>query len=116
MSATDAMVARLAAEIEERGTFQNQLIEAAQSAGRDLNAQEMELYQRAADRITACADQLGPLQDGVRIAQESAQRSRDLAGAFASAKTRPGAHGGERGHTDDCQAHDPELYPRSARA
>jgi HK97 family phage major capsid protein len=86
MSATDAMVARLTAEIEERGNFQNQLIEGAQSAGRDLNAQEMELYQRAADRIATCADQLGPLQEGVRIAQESAQRSRDLAGAFAAAR------------------------------
>jgi HK97 family phage major capsid protein len=80
------MVSRLSAEIDERTAFQNQLIEGAQSAGRDLNAQEMELYNRAAERVTACADQLGPLQEGVRIAQESAQRSRDLAGAFAAAR------------------------------
>jgi HK97 family phage major capsid protein len=80
------MVSRLQAEIEERSGFQNQLIEGAQSAGRDLNAQEMELYQRAADRITACADQLGPLQDGVRIATESAARSREIAQAYQSAR------------------------------
>ena len=51
MSATDAMVARLEHEIEERSSFQNRLIENAQDSGRDLNDQEMELYRSAAERI-----------------------------------------------------------------
>jgi HK97 family phage major capsid protein len=87
MTATDAMVSRLQAEIEERTAFQNQLIEGAQNAGRDLNAQEMELYNSAAERITACDSQLGPLAEGVRIARESATRSRELTQSFTAART-----------------------------
>jgi hypothetical protein len=79
MSATDAMVSRLRAEIDERSTFQDRLLEGAQESGRDLNAQEMELYNRAAERITACDAQLVPLEEGLRIARESTQRSRELA-------------------------------------
>jgi HK97 family phage major capsid protein len=85
-NATDAMVARLQAEIEERTSFQDQLIERAQTDGRDLNAQEMELYNGAAARIGVCNDQLGPLQDGLRIAHESATRSAELARQYTAAR------------------------------
>jgi len=37
VSATDAMLARLQAELEERRTFMDGLVEAAQSAGRDMS-------------------------------------------------------------------------------
>ena len=45
------MLARLTAELEEREAFQNGLVEAAQAANRDLNSQEMELYERAGARM-----------------------------------------------------------------
>jgi HK97 family phage major capsid protein len=86
VSATDAMVARLQTEIEERATFQNQLIETAEREGRDLHAQEMELYQNAAGRIGELSAQLGPLQEGVRIAVESAARSRELHASLTAAR------------------------------
>lgn len=86
MSATDAMVARLQAEIEERRAFQDQLVEGAQQAGRDLDTREMELYASAGERIETCAAQLGPLSEGVRIAAESATRSRELSDALATAR------------------------------
>lgn len=87
MSATDQMVAALNAEIEERRQFQDQLIEAAQGQNRDLNPQEMELYQRAADRIRSCGEQLEPLSEGLRIAADSARRSRELADSYREART-----------------------------
>ena len=86
MSATDAMVSRLQREIEERRTFQDRLIETAQEAGRDLNDQEMELYQNASNRIGELDRQLTPLQEGVRIARESATRSRELQDAYGEAR------------------------------
>lgn len=91
--ATDAMVARLSTEIEERTRFQDQLVEGAQTAGRDLSENEMQLYTDAAARIQACADQLGPLSEGVRIAAESAQRSTDLATAYSAARATNPAGG-----------------------
>ncbi len=87
MSATDAMIATLSGEIEERRAFQDQLVEGAQAANRDLSPQEMELYQRAGDRIRSCAEQLEPLAEGVRIATQSAHRSRELADAYREART-----------------------------
>ena len=71
MSATDAMLARFQSELEERRTFMDGLIEAAESAGRDLTAEETDLYTRARDRMRVIAGQMEPLQEGARIAIES---------------------------------------------
>jgi len=84
--AQDAMLARLTAELEERRAFQDQLVEGAQDAGRDLNEQEMALYTRAAERMTAIEQQLGPLREGTRIAVESTRRTQELTDAFAAAR------------------------------
>src|SRR5882672_10822610 len=64
MTATDAMLSRFQAELEERRTFMDGLVEAAESAGRDLSAEEMDLYTRARDRMTLVAGQMVPLQEG----------------------------------------------------
>jgi len=84
--AQDAMLARLQAELEERRAFQDQLVESAQEAKRDLNEQEMALYTRAAERMTAIEQQLQPLRDGARIAVESTRRTQELTEAFAAAR------------------------------
>jgi HK97 family phage major capsid protein len=84
--AQDAMLARLQSELEERRAFQDQLVESAQEARRDLNEQEMALYTRAAERMTAIEQQLVPLRDGARIAVESTRRTQELTEAFAAAR------------------------------
>jgi len=88
--ATDAMLARLTAELEEREAFQNGLVEAAQSANRDLNSQEMELYERAGARMVQLEGQLQPLREGARIAVESARRTSELANLFQGARGNGG--------------------------
>lgn len=84
--AQDAMLARLQAELEERRAFQDQLVESAQEAKRDLNEQEMALYTRAAERMTTIEQQLTPLREGARIAVESTRRTQELTEAFAVAR------------------------------
>jgi HK97 family phage major capsid protein len=76
--ANDAMLARLTAEIEERSAFQNGLVEDAQANERDLNTQEMELYQRASARVAELEAQVEPLRESARIAAESKKRSIEI--------------------------------------
>lgn len=71
MPATDVLIAQQQTELDERRAFQEQLTAAAAEEGRDLNPQEMELYMRATDRMAVLADQLAPLREGARIANES---------------------------------------------
>jgi len=78
----DAMLARLQGELDSKRAFQDQLVEAAQTAGRDLTAQEMELYTRAKERMVELEAQLVPMRDSVRIAADSAARTAELARAF----------------------------------
>jgi len=89
MGASDAMLARLQGELDERCQFQEGLIEAAQTAGRDLNSNEMELYNRAASRIAELEAQLDPLREGARIAQQSRQKSAEIQQQYAKARGGP---------------------------
>ena len=91
MSATDAMLARFQAELEERRRFVDGLVEAAEAAGRDLTAEEMELYKRARDRMQEIAGQMEPLQEGARIAVESRTRTQELVGMYADGPRPAGA-------------------------
>lgn len=88
----DAMIARLSAELAERTTFQDGLVAAAQADGRDLTAQEMELFTRAATRIGELAAQIAPLEESMSIASQTAAKSRELESAYAAA--RNGSAGG----------------------
>lgn len=86
MSATDAMLARFQAELEEKRTLMDGLVEGAESAGRDMSAEETELYTRARDRMRVIAGQMEPLQEGARIAIESRTRTQELVGMYAAAR------------------------------
>ena len=86
MSATDAMLSRFQAELEERRTFMDGLTEAAETDGRDLTAEEMDLYTRARDRMRVVAGQMEPLREGARIAIESRSRTQELLGAYEQAR------------------------------
>ena len=84
MGASDEMHDRLKAELEERRRFQDGLVEAANNENRDLNAQEMEMYQRAQARMTKLEEQLEPIIESARIAYDSNKRSAELARHYAN--------------------------------
>jgi HK97 family phage major capsid protein len=88
--ANDAMLAKLTAEIEEKRAFQERLVEDAQAAddgkGRDLTANEMELYQRASSRMGDLEAQIEPLREAARIAALSNRRTAELAEQFSAAR------------------------------
>jgi HK97 family phage major capsid protein len=90
--ANDVMLTRLTSELEDRRAFQDQLVEGAQNANppRDLNAQELELYQRASTRMSEIEAQLAPMRESARISADSARRTAELATLFSP----PGRGGG----------------------
>jgi HK97 family phage major capsid protein len=75
---TDAMLARLQTEIEDRSGFIDNLVNQAQADGRDLDAREMELITSAKDRIATVSGQIAPLKEATTIAMESRQRSAEF--------------------------------------
>ena len=91
MSATDALIVSLQNEIEERRSFQDQLVERAQQQGRDLTNEETELYESATERIKSCSLKLGPLQEGIRVAADSKRRGEELTAALVEAREGRGA-------------------------
>ena len=92
MSATDALLARYAGEIEERQTFMDGIVEAAEHDKRDLTAQELEMLGRTRDRIQQVNEQMDPLKEAARIAGESRRRTVEIAEEFERARNpeRPG--------------------------
>lgn len=76
--ASDQMLNDLTAEIEERRAFQNGLADDALASGRDLTAQEMEVYQRANDRINELEAQRAPLVEARNIAKVSQARTAEI--------------------------------------
>ena len=79
MRATDQMLARVAAEIEEKQTFIDGLVEEAEKEGRDLNQQEMELVTRSRTRLGELNDQMEPLRQAREISSESRSKIAELA-------------------------------------
>jgi hypothetical protein len=86
MGATDALLARYQAEIEERSKFMDSVVESAESDKRDLTEQEMTLLARTRDRIASINEQVGPLQSAAKIAADSAKRTAEIAQQFAEAR------------------------------
>jgi HK97 family phage major capsid protein len=74
MSSTDKMLTRLAGEIEEKQTFIDGIVQAAENDHRDLTSQEMEMVTRSRDRLGELNAQAGPMQEAARIASESRAR------------------------------------------
>ena len=79
MRPTDSMLARLAAEAEEKSKFVDGLIEAAEKDGRDLTSQELELVTRSRDRQKELDEQMGPLEEAHKIANGSRERIAEIA-------------------------------------
>jgi HK97 family phage major capsid protein len=72
------MLARFAAEIEERNQFADGIVEKAEEQGRDLDKNEMELVTRAKDRVKELSVQMEPLMERRRIGQQSSARIAEL--------------------------------------
>jgi HK97 family phage major capsid protein len=90
MAATDAMIARLDAELEERNAFVEGLVAGAQDGGRDLNSQEMEMIANARVRINDLAQQLEPLRATSQLSIQSRNRARELSQEIIGARQRNG--------------------------
>ncbi len=86
MAATDAMIARLESELEERNAFVEGLVAGAQDAGRDLSSQEMEMIGGARTRIGDLAAQLEPLRQTSKLSIESRKRARELSDEIVGAR------------------------------
>ena len=86
MGATDALLARHQAEIEERSKFMDGLVESAETDKRDLTEQEMTLQARTRYRIAEINEQVGPLQSAAKIASDSKKRTAEIALQFAEAR------------------------------
>src|SRR5262245_8798166 len=76
---TDQMLSRLVAEIEEKQTFIDGVVEDAEKEGRDLNAQEMELATRARTRVGELQPQVDQLIELRRMGSESRAKIAELA-------------------------------------
>jgi HK97 family phage major capsid protein len=77
MAQTDQILAKYVAEIEERQTFIDSLLQSAN--GEDLSDEKMELVTRAKDRIEECNRQMAPLEEARRISGASSERIKQLA-------------------------------------
>jgi HK97 family phage major capsid protein len=75
---TDAMIARLESELEERNAFNNGLIGAAQDADRDLSDNETELIRTSKGRIDNINSQLDTLRETRSTTIAARERARDL--------------------------------------
>ena len=86
MSATDSILARYAAEIEERQTFLNGIVEKAEEEKRDLSTQEMELIERTRDRVSELTQQVEPLREAANIARASRERTEQITAELRTAR------------------------------
>jgi len=71
------MLARYVAEIEERQTFMDGIIEAA--SGKDLSDEQSELVRETRNRIERVNEMMKPLEEARKISGDSAERIRQLA-------------------------------------
>jgi hypothetical protein len=86
MGATDALLARLQGEVEERTQFLDNLVEGAENDKRDLTEQEMTLLARTRERIQDIQGQVGPLREAAKIAGDSRKVTAEIAQQFAEAR------------------------------
>lgn len=91
MRATDQILARYAAEVEERQLFVDGVVEAAEQEARDLTAQEMELVTRAKTRMGELGAQMEPLKESSRISIESAARIAEIGRLIEPERSKPAA-------------------------
>src|SRR5215831_8458166 len=90
MRPMDQMLARYAAELDEKQQFLDGIVEDAEKNGRDLTEQEMELATRARERIQAIGGLIEPLQAAREIGVQSQKRLNELA-PYMAPENQPAA-------------------------
>jgi HK97 family phage major capsid protein len=88
MGHSDQMLARYAAEIEERSQFLDSVVEKAQNEERDLDEKELELVTETRSRIGRVNELMKPLEEARHIAGESAHRIAEIA-RYMEGKPKP---------------------------
>jgi len=78
------MLTAYVAEIEEKQQLIDTLVETAQKEGRDLDPKELELAERARDRINVCNTNMIPLEESRKISIDSAERIAEIAKHMAA--------------------------------
>jgi HK97 family phage major capsid protein len=86
-TASDDMLADVGAEIADRDSFINQVVETARAEHRDLDPKEMELISRSKDRLTVLRAQIDPIAEASRIATESRERLAQVNAESAARRT-----------------------------
>jgi HK97 family phage major capsid protein len=79
MRATDQMLAKIAAEIEQQQAFQDKLLEDADRENRDLTDTDLELLTRSRNVIADKQKQVAPIQESRRISSENSEMIAELA-------------------------------------
>lgn len=87
MGATDQMLARYAAELEERQKFIDGVVESAK--GGDLNDEQLELVTETRNRIARVSDLMKPLEEASQISGASAERLAEISRYMTAATDRP---------------------------
>ena len=87
MGATDQMLARYVAEIEERQQFIDGIVEAA--GGKDLTDEQAELVTETRNRIEKVNKMMQPLEEARRICGDSTERIAALAKYMSNEKKSP---------------------------
>src|SRR5262245_33080941 len=86
MGASDALLARLQTESEERQKFMDGVVEDAQKEERDLSEQELGLLARTRDRLKELGEQIEQVGSVVQIAERSRARTAEIAEQFRVAR------------------------------
>jgi hypothetical protein len=87
MGATDQMLARLQAEIDERQTQIDGIVSGAETAGRDLDEKELELLERFGNRLKILRAQIEPIGETAKITAESRARMSEISGHIAAVRS-----------------------------
>ena len=74
MRPADQMLSRYKAEIDERQTLIDTIVETAQKEQRDLSSQDMELIGNTKNRIQELRSQMDPIADASQLAYDSRQK------------------------------------------
>jgi HK97 family phage major capsid protein len=88
MGATDQMLARYVAEIEDRQRFIDGVVESAN--GGDLNDEQLELVTETRNRIAKVNELMKPLEEATQISGASAERLAEIS-RYMTAAERPAA-------------------------
>lgn len=82
-NATDSMVTRLEADIEEQNTIANGIVRSAEEGKRDLSEAELNLVKAARARVGEITNQLETLYEARQVGEEAHKRAREIDTAIA---------------------------------